>query len=124
MGDHAAVGKLSIEQRYVLHAAATSSTLMDLLRHWQPWEPALEWPDLAVHVPRLARAILELVEAGWVEVFLGPQDGESRLVPSMDVPDVVHDSRNWYREDGPTPLVELVLTTAGEGRVQLPPAGR
>lgn len=65
------VGDSSIEQQYVLYAAATSSTLIDLLQHWRPWEPELEWPDMAVHVPRLAQAIVELVEAGWVEVFLG-----------------------------------------------------
>lgn len=118
------MGELSIEQQYVLYAAATSSTVMELLRHWRPWEPELEWRDMAVHVPRLAQAIVELVEAGWVEVFLGPPDGESGLVPSADVPKVVCDARSWYREDGSGPLVELVLTTAGEGRVQLPPPSR
>jgi hypothetical protein len=119
MGNHADVSELPTEQQYVLYAAATSSTLMELLQHWQPWEPELEWRDMAVHVPRLAQAIVELVERGLVEVFLGPQDGESGLVPSADVPEVVYDPRSWYREDGPTPLVELVLTEAA-GPVELP----
>ena len=114
----------SIEQQYVLYAAATSSTLMELLQHWRPWESELEWADMAVHVPRLAKAIVELVEAGWVEVFLGPLDGESGLVPTADIAEVVCDPRSWYREDGSAPLVELVLTTAGEGHVELPPPGR
>jgi hypothetical protein len=121
MEDHAAVKELSVEQQYVLYAAATSSSLMELRQHWQPWEPGLEWRDPAVQVPRLAQAIVELVEAGWVEVFLGLLGGESGLVPSADVPDVVHDSRNWYREDGRAPLVELVLTAAFEGQVRPPP---
>lgn len=109
----------SIEQQYVLYAAATSSILMELLQHWQPWLPELEWRDMAVHVPRLAQAIVELVDEGLVEVFLGPWDGESGLVPTADVPEVVRDPDSWYREDGGTPLVELILTEAA-GPVDLP----
>jgi hypothetical protein len=115
------VDELSIEQRYVLYAAAMGASVMELLQQWRPWEPKLEWRDLAVHVPRLAQAIVEMVDAGWVEVFLGPPGGESGLVPSVDVPGVVHDPRNWYREDGPPQLGELVLTRAFEGLVQVPP---
>jgi hypothetical protein len=114
------VNELSVEQRYVLYAAATHSTLMELLQHWQPWEPGLEWHDMAVHVPRLAQAIVELVERGLVEVFLEAWDGESGLVPSADVPEVVCDPDSWYREGAPTPHVELTLTEAA-GLVDLPP---
>src|SRR5262249_22088979 len=117
--DHADVSELSMEQQYVLYAAATSSTLMELLQHWQPWEPELEGPELAVHVPPLAQAIVGLVERGWVGALLGVGDGESGLVPSADVPKVVCDPGSWYREDGPTPLVELILTQAA-GPVDLP----
>lgn len=113
------MSELSIEQQYVLYAAATHSTLMELLQHWQPWEPELEWHDMAVRVPRLAQAIVELVERGLVEVFLGAWDGESGLVASVDVPEVVCDPASWYREDAPTPLVELTLTVAA-GPVDLP----
>jgi hypothetical protein len=40
--------------------------------YWQPWLPELEWPDMVVHVPRLAQATVELVSMGFVEVFMGP----------------------------------------------------
>jgi hypothetical protein len=113
------VTELSIEHQYVIYAAATRSTLMELLQHWQPWEAELEWPDMAVHVPRLAHAIVELVDSGLVEVFCGPRDGEAALMPSADVPEVVCDPGSWYREDRPTPLVELILTAAA-GPVDLP----
>src|SRR6266545_306403 len=122
-GDHDDVSERSIEQQYVLYAAATSSTLMELLQHWQPWEPELEWADMAVHVPRLAQAIVELADRGLVKVFLEPRGaGEGGLVPSADVPKVVYDPGSWYSEDETTPHIELIITEAA-GLVPLP-AGR
>ncbi|BFU44188.1 hypothetical protein KRMM14A1004_24250 [Krasilnikovia sp. MM14-A1004] len=114
------VGKRSLEQQYVLHAAATSSLLQELLQHWQPWLPDLEWPDMAVHVPRLAQAIVELVEEGLVEVVLGPIDSQKGLVPTADVPAIVRDPGSWYSEEDGTPVVELVLAE-GAGLVDVPP---
>ena len=111
---------LPIEQQYVLHAAATKMTLMELLQDWQPWLPELEWRDMRPHVPRLAQAIVELVDQGLVEVFCGWLGGGSGLVPTGEVPDVVRDPDSWFREYGPTPMVELVLTEIA-GPVDLPP---
>jgi hypothetical protein len=97
-----------LEHQYVLYAAATRSSLLDLLTHWQPWSPELEWPDLAVHIPALAEAITVLVARGRVELFLD----EVRLVAPADVHDVVTDANNWWSPgDGTLPETALVLVS-------------
>jgi hypothetical protein len=119
VGDDVAVNDPSVEQQHVLYAAATHSTLTELLMKWQPWTPGLESRDMAIHIPRLAQAIIELVDGGLVEVFLGTPDGESGLVSGQDVPAVVRDPDSWYGGRR-GPLVELILTAAA-GLVSLPP---
>src|SRR4051794_659454 len=36
----------TVEEQYVLYAAAINSDLLGLLTEWQPWMPNLEWSDL------------------------------------------------------------------------------
>ena len=109
-----------LEQQYVLYAAATHSSLLDLLTHWQPWLPDLEWPEIAVHVPALAEAINVLVANGQIELFLGEHGGEVGLVSPPDVPDVVTDPNSWWSPiEGTTPETVLLLA-AGTGPVPLP----
>ena len=100
--------ELSSEQKCVLYAAATSALLQDLLRSWSPGN---SWEDRMVHVPRLARAVVEMVHADLVEVYLAPSsEFEGVLVFPEDVPGVVDDPENWMAADGPKNIVELVAT--------------
>ena len=100
--------ELSPEQKCVLYAAATSALLQDLLRSWSPGS---SWDDLMVHVPRLARAVVEMVQADLVEVYLAPSgEFEGALVFPEDVPDVINDPENWMTVDGPKNMVELGAT--------------
>jgi len=111
MADHADVNAVPLEHQYVLYAAATHSNLLDLLTHWQPWLPDLEWSDMAVHVPALAEAITVLVARGQVELLLGEPGREVGLVSSAEVPNIVMDPSNWWSPiDGRTPETALLLT--------------
>jgi hypothetical protein len=109
----------SIRHQHVLYAAATHATLLDLLNNWQPWLSGLEWQDLAVHIPGLAQAIVELVDRGMVEVFQSRPDGEAAMVAGADVPRLVYDPDSWWRPDGPIAVVEL-STTPTAGSVDMP----
>jgi hypothetical protein len=105
------VSDFSIEYQYVLYAAATHSSLLELLTQWQPWLPEMEWPEMAVHVPALAEAIVVLVARGDVELFFGEPGGEVGLVPPAGVPNIVLEASNWWSPvEGTTPETELVLT--------------
>jgi hypothetical protein len=111
MPDHADVNAVPLEHQYVLYAAATHSNLLELLTHWQPWLPDLEWSDIAVHVPALAEAITVLVARGQIELFFGEPGGEVGLVSSAEVPNIVMDPSNWWSPiEGTTPETELLLT--------------
>jgi hypothetical protein len=103
-----------LEHQYVLYAAATSSTLVELLTDWRPWLPDLDWSDMSLEVPVLADAIVELVNQGRVELFYGEPDGELGSVSPADVPDVVHDLRTWWNEER-VPRTELLLTPQAGG---------
>src|SRR5947209_1991893 len=117
LDDHVPVTAVPLEQQYVLYAAATHPSLLDLLTHWQPWLPDLEWSEMAVYIPALAGAITVLVANGQVELFLGEHGGEVGLVLSPDVPDVVIDPDSWWSPaEGTTPETALVLTP-GTGTV-------
>jgi hypothetical protein len=109
--------RVPLEYHYVLYAAATHSTLLELLTHWQPWLPEADWSDLAVNVPALAAAIGDLASQGHIELLHGPPGGELGLVACADVPNVVADPANWWSAES-TPQTELVLTsTAGSVRI-------
>lgn len=98
--------QLSPEQQCVLLGAAERDLLIDLL---VKWEPGLDWSGRVAHVPRLARAVIELVNMGLVEVYQAPNvHAESVLVLPKDVPAVVNEPGNWYGEDGTLSIVELV----------------
>jgi hypothetical protein len=110
LGDHGDVKAVPPEHQYVLYAAATHSSLLDLLTHWQPWLPDLEWSDMAVHIPALAEAITALVAQGQIELFFGENGGEVGLVSSVDVPNVVADASSWWSPvEGTTSQTALVL---------------
>jgi hypothetical protein len=118
---NAGPGGRSAEREHVLYAAATRMDLRELLWIWEPWRPTWELPDMLVNVPVLAPTIIELVNAGLVEIYAGPfgGGGESDRVPVDDVPSIVTDADNWWCEPG-TPLqVELHLTDAA-GPVDIP----
>src|SRR4051812_29956031 len=106
------------EEQYVLYAAATRSTLLDLLTDWQPWEPDLDWQDLAVYIPPLAEAIVSLSDRGYVQFFYGPPDGDIKLVPTEEVRSYVIVPSNWWNDDQ-TPESKLLLTESA-GQVPLP----
>jgi hypothetical protein len=104
------VSTIPLEQQYVLYAAATHSSLLDLLTNWQPWLPDLEWSELAAHIPALAEAINVLVATGQVELFLSEHGGEMGLVSSAYVPALVTDPDNWWSPiEGTTPETALLL---------------
>jgi hypothetical protein len=110
LGDHGDVKAVPLEHQYVMYAAATHSSLLDLLTHWQPWLPDLEWSDVAVHIPALAEAITALVAQGQSELFLGENGGEVGLVSLVGVPNVVADASSWWSPlEGMTPETALVL---------------
>jgi hypothetical protein len=120
LDDHAGVNAVPLEHQYVLYAAATHSSLLDLLTHWQPWLPDLEWPEMAVHIPALADAITVLVAGGQVELFLGESGDEVGLVLPADVPGIVTNPNSWWSPDeGTTPETALLLTS-GSSPVPLP----
>jgi hypothetical protein len=119
LDDHADVNAVPLEHQYVLYAAATHSSLLDLLTHWQPWLPDLEWSEMAVHIPALADAITVLLARGQIELFLGERGGEVGLVLSA-VPDIVTDPNCWWSPvEGTTPETALVLVP-GSSPVPLP----
>ena len=111
MADHGDVSGLPLEHQYVLYAAATHSNLLDLLTHWQPWLPEVEWSQMAVHVPALAEAIVVLVARGDVELLFGERGGDVGLVLPADVANIVMDASNWWSPvEETTPETALVLT--------------
>jgi hypothetical protein len=61
---YADVNAVPLEHQYVLYAAATHSSLLELLTHWQSWLPDMEWCEMAVHIPALAEAITVPVARG------------------------------------------------------------
>ncbi len=102
--------ELSKEQQCVLLAAAESALLIDLLALW---EPSLDWTERLPHIPRLAKAVVELADMALIEVVQSADVGsESRLVTRDRLPELVFDPRSWWTEEGPTSLVELVCTDA------------
>jgi len=101
---------LSREQRCVLVGAATSALLQDLLTSWSPGS---SWDELMIHVPRLARAVVEMADADLVEVYLSASsEDEGERVLKDDLATVVDDPSNWMTDDGPSNIVELVTTDA------------
>jgi hypothetical protein len=72
---HAGPGGRTAEQEHVLYAAATSMDLRELLWTWEPWRPTWELPDMVANVAVLASTIIDLVDAGLVEVYAGPFSG-------------------------------------------------
>jgi hypothetical protein len=111
LADHADVNAVPLEHQYVLYAAATHSSLLELLTRWQAWLPDLEWPEMEVHIPALAEAITALVARGYVELLVGEPSGEMGLVSAEDVPSIVMDPSSWWSSmEGMTPQTELVLT--------------
>lgn len=100
--------QLSAEQQCVLYAASRAGLLQDLLCDW---EPRLDWPSRLAHVPRLAQAIIELHNAGLIEVYQTPDSTtESALLATDDLAAVISDRTNWMTEEGAASLVELTLT--------------
>ena len=121
LDDHADVNAVPLEQQYVRYAAATHSSLLDLLTHWQPWLPNLEWSHMVVHIPALADAIIVLVADGQVELLLGDRGSEPAPMSPADVPGIVTNPDSWWSPvDGTTPQTVLVLTAAS-GPASLPP---
>jgi hypothetical protein len=102
------VNNVPLAHQYVLYGAATHETLLELLTHWQPWCPELEWSDMAVHVPVLAAAIADLADRGHIELFYGPPEGEIGLASAADIQRIVNDPANWWCEES-TPQTELLL---------------
>jgi hypothetical protein len=102
------VSDLALAHQYVLYGAATHQSLLDLLTHWQPWCPELEWPDMAIHVPVLAAAITELMDRALVELRYGPEGGGVEVVLDKDLAYIVNGPSNWWN-DVSTPRTELVL---------------
>jgi hypothetical protein len=114
------VNSVPLAHQYVLYGAATHESLLELLTHWQPCCPELEWPDMAIHVPVLATAITELVDRGDVELFYGLREGEIGIVLCGHVPSIVNDPSNWWN-DASTPRTALALTeTAGPAPIPHP----
>jgi hypothetical protein len=105
------MNNVPLEHQYVLYAAATHSSLLDLLTHWQPWCPELEWSDMAIHVPTLATAVTELADRGHIDLFYGPPEGEVGLAFSADVSRIVSGPANWWNEES-VPQTALVLMPA------------
>jgi hypothetical protein len=82
-----------LEQQYVLYAAATHSTLLELPTNWQPWGPTRDWTKLAEQMPTLADAIVALSSQGYVELFYGPSGGEVGLVTVCSAPGLMETSK-------------------------------
>ena len=102
--------ELSKEQQCVLLGAAEGALLMDLLALW---EPPLDWNERVQHIPRLAKAVVELADMALIEVLQAADArSESGLVTRDRLPELVFDPRSWWTEEGPTSLVELVCTDA------------
>ena len=111
MADHAEVNTVPIEHQNVLYAAATHSSLLDLLKHWQPWLPDLEWSEMAVHIPALADAITVPTARGQIGLLFGEPEGEVGLVSPQDVSNIVFDVSSWWSPvEGTTTETVLVLT--------------
>jgi hypothetical protein len=99
--------ELTKEQQCVLVAAAEAATLTDLL---VLWEPASSWSERATQIPRLAQAIVQLVNEDLIEVYLGwaRSQAEGELVTKDNVTTVVFDPRNWGLENYSGAVVELI----------------
>jgi hypothetical protein len=97
--------ELTPEEQFVLRGADENDLLLDLLTGWAPDG---SWPDRLTEVPRLAAAIVRLVQDGAVEVWFHPSWGlEPELLTADRVQGVVEDPDNWWTEEGPRYVVEL-----------------
>ncbi len=100
---------LSPEQKCVLLEAAKSGLLQDVLATWEPRD---DWTQRLSYVPRLAQAVIDLVAAGYIEVYQRASlNDKGEFVFDEDLPGVVLDPANWMTDNGPRILVELVSTT-------------
>jgi len=98
---------LSKEEQCVLLGAAESALLLDLLAMWRPGSD-YDAVSPVSDVPSLMEAVVSLLRAGFVEVYLDlvRQPLEAAL-------DLITDGGNWWTPDGPAKSVELAETPAG-----------
>jgi hypothetical protein len=98
----------------VLFSAAEESMLIGVLANW---EPQLDWPGRARHIPRLAAGAQALLRGGLIQVYeqhLGP--GETRFLTDAEALAVLNDPNSWWRsEDAGEERDEGVGTGHGDG---------